>query len=70
MIERVFPFLKNHQRNLKTIQKELESIRRFRNRIFHFESLTNLDCEGTAQLINKFIYGISGVEIKKILDEK
>lgn len=70
MIKRVFPFLKNHQRNLKEIQKELELIRRFRNRIFHFESLQNLDCEGTARLINKFIYGISGVKIKEILDEK
>ncbi len=68
MIERVFPFLKNHQRNIIEIQKELEFIRRLRNRIFHFESLQSLNFEEAKQLVNKFIYGISGIEIAKILD--
>ena len=68
MIERVFPFLKSHNRNLKQIQKELETIRKFRNRIFHFESLQNCDLQKMEQLIFKFIYGISGVEIQEILN--
>ncbi len=67
MIERVFPFLKSPQRSLKQIQKELETIRKFRNRIFHFESLQNCSLEKMEQLIFKFIYGISGVKIWDIL---
>lgn len=68
MIERVFPFLKSHHRNLKQIQKELETIRKFRNRIFHFESLQNCDLQKMERLIFKFIYGISGVKILEILN--
>lgn len=67
MIERVFPFLKSHQRNIKQIQKELEIIRKFRNRIFHFESLQSFNIEEMERLIFKFIYGISGVKIWEIL---
>lgn len=69
MIERVFPFLKSNQRDLKQIQKELEAIRKFRNRIFHFESLGSWNFEEMGNLINKFIHGISGVQIREILNE-
>jgi hypothetical protein len=67
MIERIFPFLKSHQRNLKQIQKELEVIRKFRNRIFHFESLQSYNIGEMERLIFKFVYGISGVKIWEIL---
>ena len=59
--------LKSHQRNLKKIQKELEIIRKFRNQIFHFESLQSFNTEEMKRLIFKFIYGISGVKIWEIL---
>jgi len=67
MLERVFPYLKNNQRNLKQIQKEMEAIRKFRNRIFHFENLQGWNFEEMEELIDKFIYGIGGVKIKEIL---
>lgn len=66
IIEHVFPFLKPHQRNLSKIQKEMEAIRKFRNRIFHFESLHGWNLEEMKNLIDKFIYGISGITIDEI----
>jgi len=60
MIERVFAFLKPHQRNLKNIQQELEEIRKFRNRIFHFETMQAWNFEEMKMQIDKFIYGIGG----------
>lgn len=68
MLKRVFPFLKPHQRNLKQIQQEMEAIRKFRNRIFHFESMQSWDFEKMNDLIDKFIFGLSGVEVDKILN--
>jgi hypothetical protein len=67
MTDRVFPFLKPNQRNLVNIQKEMEAIRKFRNRIFHFESLQSWNREEMKNLINKFIFGISGVQISEIM---
>jgi hypothetical protein len=67
MLERVFPYLKNNQRNLKQIQKEMEAIRKFRNKIFHFENLQGWNLEEMEGLINKLIYGVGGVKIKEIL---
>ena len=67
MIDRVFPFLKSNQRNLVKIQKEMEAIRKYRNRIFHFESLQSWNFEEMKNLINKFIFGISGVLISEII---
>ncbi len=69
MVERVFPFLKSCDRDLKKIQKELEIIRKFRNRIFHFESLKSFNNKDVMRLTERFIYGISGIKIKEILDE-
>lgn len=69
MIERVFPFLKSRERSLKQVQKELEEIRKFRNRIFHFESLQNSNAPQMQMLIDKFIYGISGLRIEELLDD-
>jgi hypothetical protein len=67
MMERVFPFLKSHQRNIKKIRQDLEAIRKFRNRIFHFENLKSWDFEEMEILIDKFIFGISGLEVREIL---
>lgn len=69
MIERIFPYLKDYERNLKKIQKELEKIRKFRNRIFHFENLQSWNFDEMKGLIEKFIYGISGVKISEILSD-
>ncbi|MES2676711.1 MAG: hypothetical protein V4612_00145 [Pseudomonadota bacterium] len=70
IIERVFPYLKNNQRNLKQIQKEMEEIRKFRNRIFHFENLQSWNFEEMEKLIDKFIRGIGGAGIQEILGVK
>ena len=67
MVERVFPFFKPHQRDLKQIQKEMEVIRKLRNRIFHFENLQSWDFAEMRRLIDKFVYGVSGMEVKEIL---
>ena len=67
MLERVFPFLKPHQRDLKQIQKEMEAIRKFRNRIFHFENLQSWNFEEMKKLIDKFIFGVGGVDMLGIL---
>lgn len=67
MLERVFPFLKSHQRDLKQIQTEMEAIRKLRNRIFHFENLQSWNFEEMRKLIDKFIFGVGGVDMAKIL---
>jgi hypothetical protein len=64
-LTRVFPFLKNHQRDLQIIQTEMEMIRKFQNKVFHCENLLNYDLEQMAKLINKFIYGISGINVEE-----
>lgn len=67
MLERVFPFLNSHQRNLKQLQKELEFLRKFRNRVFHFENLQSYDLDVARNLIDKFIFGISKINSSQIL---
>ena len=67
MIERVFPFLRSHQRNLKQIQKEMEAIRKLRNRVFHFENLQSWNFTEIKKLIDKFIYGIGGFDMISIM---
>ena len=66
MIERVFPFLNSNERSLVKIQKEMEAIRKFRNRIFHFESMQTCNFEEMRKLIDKFIYGISGTKVSDL----
>jgi hypothetical protein len=67
MIERVFPFLKPHQRNPKQIQKEMEAIRKLRNRVFHFENLQSWNFTEIKKLIDKFIYGVGGFDMISIM---
>jgi len=67
MPTRVFPFLKPHQRDLKQIQKEMEAIRKFRNRVFHFKNLQSWNFEEMKKLIDKFIFGVGGVDMLDIL---
>lgn len=67
MMERVFPFLKPHQRNLKQIQKEMEAIRKLRNRVFHFENLQSWNFAEIKKLVDKFIYGVGGFDMIGIM---
>ena len=67
MLERIFPFFKPHQRDLKKIQKEMEAIRKFRNRVFHFESLQSWNFKEMKSLIDRFIFGIGGLEVEDII---
>lgn len=69
MIERVFPFLKPHQRDLKQIQKEMEAIRKLRNRVFHFENLQSCNFTEIKNLIDKFIFGVGGFDMLGIMQE-
>jgi hypothetical protein len=68
MIERVFPYLESSKRNLKIIQQEMEIIRKLRNRIFHFENMQEYNLSEMRKLIDKFIYGISGIKIHEIIN--
>jgi hypothetical protein len=45
----------------------MEEIRRFRNRIFHFENMQNWNFEEMKKLIDNFVYGIGGVGVEDIL---
>lgn len=69
MLERVFPFLKPHQRNLRQIQKEMEAVRKLRNKVFHFENLQSWDFNLMKNLINNFIFGVGGFDMVDILQK-
>ena len=65
-IAKVFPYLKSHDRNINQIHKEINIVRKLRNRVFHFENLIDIDLENIKKLLEKFIYGISGLNINEI----
>ena len=56
MIEKIFPFLHSSLRGFKVINKELNLIRSFRNKVFHFANILDSYKPAINQLINKFIY--------------
>ena len=63
----VFPFFKREQRSLTKVKSELEAIRKFRNRVFHFENMQSWDFDNMNMLIKKYIYGISSIDIDDLL---
>ncbi|MDA9818230.1 hypothetical protein N9C35_04235 [Flavobacteriaceae bacterium] len=61
IVLKIFPHLKSSQRNINNIHKDMNIIRKFRNRIFHFQSLINTDTKTIHKLIDKYIYGLSKI---------
>jgi len=60
MIEKIFPFLHSSLRGFKVINKELNLIRSFRNKVFHFANILDSQQPAINQLINKYQQGILG----------
>ena len=60
MIEKIFPFLHSSLRGFKIINKELNLIRSFRNKVFHFANILDSQQPAINQLINKYQQGILG----------
>ena len=61
LLKSIFPHLMAHERSLKQIEKELDVIRKLRNRVFHFEPLINSNTQECLALIEKYVRGIGGV---------
>ena len=60
MIEKIFPFLHSSLRGFKIINKELNLIRSFRNKVFHFANILDSQQPAINQLISKYQQGILG----------
>jgi len=60
LLKSMFPRFKTHELNLKQIEKELDIIRKLRNRVFHFEPLINSNTQECLALIEKYVRGIGG----------
>jgi hypothetical protein len=60
LLPSVFPLFKAHERSLKHIEKELDVIRKLRNRVFHFEPLINSNTQECIVLIEKYVRGLGG----------
>ena len=60
LIAKIFPFLYSSIRDLKQINKELNLIRSFRNKVFHFANILDSQQPAINQLINKYQQGILG----------
>ncbi|MFT4967299.1 MAG: hypothetical protein ACI9CD_000298 [Candidatus Deianiraeaceae bacterium] len=58
MMTRIFPSLTNKQKAFKTVAKEIDIIRKFRNKIFHFADILNANCEEVETLLTKYTKGI------------
>jgi hypothetical protein len=67
VVAKVFPHLKSYERNINIIHKQMEAVRKLRNRVFHFENLQSWNLEEMKRLIGKFIYAISGQNLNEIL---
>ena len=60
LLKSIFSYLMAHERSLKQIEKELDIIRKLRNRVFHFEPLINSNTQECLALIEKYVRGIGG----------
>jgi hypothetical protein len=60
LIAKIFPFLCSSIRDLKQINKDLNLIRPFRNKVFHFANILDSQQPAINQLISKYQQGILG----------
>ena len=59
ILKNIFPYLMAHERSLKQIERELDVIRKLRNRVFHFEPLVNSNTQECIELIEKYVRGMN-----------
>ncbi len=57
-IEKMFPKLKSKQRNIKIIESDLNQIRLFRNKIFHFEIIQLNEIQNYENIVVKYNNGL------------
>ena len=60
IIKKIFPYLRKSQQRRQNIFKQLELIRKFRNKVFHFDDLSNDNFTEIDEAFYCMIYGISG----------
>lgn len=58
MIECIFPHIRASERGLDVIQKDIDAIRKFRNKIFHFVDILDDNLQTTEKLLQKYTKGI------------
>ena len=58
MMARIFPNLTEKERSFKTVSKDIDTVRKFRNKIFHFADVLNANCEEVEALLTKYTKGI------------
>ena len=58
MMARIFPHLTEKQRAFQKISKDIDTIRKFRNKIFHFADVLNANCEEVEALLTKYTKGV------------
>ena len=66
LIKEICPYLTNKERDLKSIFESLDSIRNFRNKVFHFNSIQNINLDELDKTLNKITFEISGLNINNI----
>ena len=58
MIEHIFPYIHATERGLDVIQKDIDTIRKLRNKIFHFADILSEDLDKMEGLIHKHTKGV------------
>jgi hypothetical protein len=58
MIEHIFPHIHASDRGLDVIQKDIDTVRKFRNKIFHFADILSEDLDTMEDLIHKYTKGV------------
>lgn len=58
MMSRIFPHLTEKQRAFKTVSKDIDKIRRFRNKIFHFADILSENLDEMDVLLTKYTKGV------------
>ena len=54
----MFPKLKSKQRNIKIIESDLNQIRLFRNKLFHFEIMKLNEIQNYENIVVKYTNGL------------
>ena len=58
MMSRIFPHLTEKQRSFKKISKDIDTIRKFRNKIFHFADILSENLDEMEALLTKYTKGV------------
>ena len=60
MMAKIFPHFANKQQYFTLVAKELNNIRKFRNKVFHFANIFDDNRQEIDSIIDKYIFGIYG----------